>query len=90
MGCNCKGRKRIINNLNSVDHLKIAKDVYTRIIQPKQFEELDEYDWIEIYQAYNAVWPMSSQVPSQRDAYDKVIQAVELMKVKYKTHYGTV
>lgn len=85
MGCACKGGKaKPINNLNSIDHLRIAKDVNDRIISKKSFEEFDDFDWLEIYQAYNAVYPNSSLVPTKEDAINKVVGAVERMKIKYK------
>lgn len=84
MGCNCKGGKaKVINNLNSIDHLRIAEDVNNRIISKGDISTFSDFDWIEIFQAYSAVYPNSSVVPEKDEAVKKVVDAVEWMKVKY-------
>ena len=63
-GCNCKGKKQIINNLNSPDHIQYAKDVYNRVIAPNTTQEFSNVDRVEIIGAYSTLYPASSNVPS--------------------------
>jgi predicted nucleic acid-binding protein len=40
MGCNCKsGKSKPLNNLQSVDHMNLAREVYNTVITQKEIEE---------------------------------------------------
>ena len=82
-GCNCKGKKQIINNLNSPDHIQYAKDVYNRVIAPNTTQEFSNVDRVEIIGAYSTLYPASSNVPSIDDAISKIKEGIELFNVKY-------
>ena len=85
MGCNCKnqGTKRVVNNLNSPDHIQYGKDVYNRVVSPNPTKEFNDLDKVEIMGAYSTLYPQSSQTPSLDDAIDKIREAIELYDVKY-------
>ena len=83
-GCNCKsGKEQKINNLNSIDHLMIGKDVIDRIISVKPFEEITDLDWMEIYNAYQQLYPNSKGVPSKEDCIQQIQNAMGNLKLKY-------
>lgn len=84
MGCNCKGaRPKILNNLKSVDHLKIAKEVDDRILKQKSLEELDDFDWMELYGVFSQLYPNSTGTPSKEEVINEIKNAVALMGIKY-------
>ena len=83
MGCNC-GKPKKLNNLNSQSHLLIAKDVYDRIISQKTIEEIDDSEWVEIYQAYKTVYPNSTSYPDKQRTIEMISNSLMFLKVKYK------
>jgi len=87
MGCNCgkKSTRNPLNNLDSQEHLELAKDVYDRIISQKQFEELDEFDWVELYSVFSQLYPQSTGVPSKEQVINEIKNAVGLLGIKYTT-----
>jgi len=85
MGCNCKGgRKQIINNLNSPDHIAYAKEVYNRIITGEPDQVFTDIDKVEIIGAYATLYPSSSQTPDVSEAIKQIKQGIELFDVQYK------
>jgi hypothetical protein len=84
-GCNCKGgRKQVINQLDSADHIQVGKDVFNSIISKKMIEDLNDLDKIEIMGAYATLYPNSSATPNIGDAINQIKTAIELYDVKYK------
>lgn len=84
MGCNCKGGKaKKLNNLDSADHLLMAKEVMDRVITPKSFAELDEFDWLEIYSTWEQIYPYASNKPSKEQAIIDIQNAVAQLHLKY-------
>ena len=84
MSCNCKGgRKQIINNLNSPDHIGYAKEVYNRVITGEPTQEFTDVDKVEIIGAYATLYPSSSQTPSIEEAIKQIKQGIELYDVRY-------
>jgi len=84
MGCNCKGGKaKKLNNLDSTDHLQMAKEVMDRIITQKSFEELDEFDWMELYSVWEQMYPYASGKPSKEQLIVDIQNAVALLQLKY-------
>lgn len=84
MGCNCKGGKaKKLNNLDSTDHLNLAKEVVDRIITPKSFAELDEFDWMEIYTTWEQLYPYASNKPSKEQCIVDIQNAVAQLHLKY-------
>ena len=77
MGCNCKGGKaRVINNLNSSDHIDLAKGVQTRIILSKDRDAYSEEDKMDIMYAYKELYPNSSGIPNLDNAVDSINIAI--------------
>jgi hypothetical protein len=84
MGCNCKSGKELkLNNLNSIDHLLVGKDVIDRIISVKPFEEITDLDWMEIYNAYQQLYPNSTGVPGKEDCIQQLHNAMGNLRLKY-------
>jgi len=85
MGCNCGkgGKKKSLNNLDSVQHLELAKEVYDRIISQKQFNDIDNFDWAELYSVFSQLYPQSSVVPSKEQLIVDIKNAMGLLELKY-------
>lgn len=85
--CNCKKgvRPKRLNNLTSTDHLKLAEDVNNRIITQKSFEEIDDFDWAELYSVFSQLYPHSSVVPPKETVITEIQNAVGLLGIKYTT-----
>ena len=83
--CNCKGKgkSQTINNLDNVDIINYAKQIYDNIITPNTTGEYSDLDKIEIIGAYSTLYPASSQTPSIEDAINKIKEGIELFDVKY-------
>lgn len=87
--CNCKsGKAKPLNNLNSAEHLLIAKDVWDNIITPNDNREFTDLDVAMIYNAYNAIYPNASMIPTLEDAISKIQQSIGLLEIKYPLRYG--
>jgi hypothetical protein len=84
MGCNCKkGKKQVLNNLDSGDHIQYAKDIFSRVISGNTTQEFSDIDKIEIIHAYSTLYPSASQTPSIEDAINKIKEGIQLFDVKY-------
>lgn len=82
MSCSRCKKKKIVNNLDSPDHIKIAKEIYNEVIlKGEPFNDLDK---IEIYRAYESLYPNSSSKPSIDDAINKIKIGIEIYGTKYK------
>lgn len=55
--CKCGKRAKTLNNLDSVDHLKLASDVYVNLISKKTKEEYDDFDKQEVIATYKQLFP---------------------------------
>lgn len=85
MGCNCKkGTKRVVNNLDNVDYINIAQDVYNRVISSGDISTYTELDIVEIMGAYASLYPNSSSTPSLEEAINQIKIGIELYNVKYR------
>lgn len=81
-GCNCKGGKaKILNNVNNQDILKVVKEIYDRVIDGKEISDFDDFDKLEIFNAYSMLYPNSSQQPDITDAINKIIHALQFLVV---------
>jgi len=75
--CNCKGgKKQIINNLQSSDHIDLAKEVFNNIIQKKTMEEYDDFDNMEILNTYKSLYPNAKTTPSLENAVQNINYAI--------------
>lgn len=82
--CNCKrGKKQIVNNLDSVDHIGYAKEVYNRVITGQPDQVFNDLEKVEIIGAYATLYPSSSATPSIEEAIKQIKQGIELFDVKY-------
>jgi hypothetical protein len=79
MGCNCKGngKKSNLNNLNNIDFINYAKQVYNDVIVGKTLEEYSDLDRVEIISAYSSLYPNSSVLPGIEDGIRNIKDAIE-------------
>jgi hypothetical protein len=82
--CNCKGNKRVINNLDSPDHIRNAQEVYNRIILNGDTSTYTELDIIEIMGAFKSLYPNASATPSVESAINEIKTGIEVYNVKYR------
>jgi hypothetical protein len=82
MGCNCKKTPQVINNLKSQQHLQIADEIMTRVVGDKTWQELEDIDFIEVYAAYNILYPNASQVPSREMVLEHIRNGLQFLKKK--------
>lgn len=75
MGCRCKGGK--LNNLDSLDHLRLASEVYLNIILPKGIENMDEFDQMEVFSVYTQLYPNQKIKPTLEQAVGQLKVAHE-------------
>jgi len=67
--CGCKhGRAAKLNNLDSLDHLKLASDVYVNIVVEKEGQEYDSFDLQEIFSTYTQLYPNQRTKPTLEQA----------------------
>lgn len=81
--CNCKsGKEQKLNNLDSVDHLQIAFDVYNFHIKDKPVDyEYDEAEKNIFIETFRGIYPnVKVQVSYQH--------ALETIKNIYTQYYG--
>jgi hypothetical protein len=81
MGCNCK-KPQVLNNLWSEDHLRLAQDVFERIITKKSIDEFDDLDKLEIFSVYQQIWPNAKIQPEISNAVFMITEAKEMLKTK--------
>jgi hypothetical protein len=83
--CNCKkGRKQVVNNLDSPDHVNNAREVFRTIILDKGISEFNDYDKIEINLAYLSLYPNVKGEPTIEEMVGGIKQGIELYDVKYR------
>lgn len=83
--CNCKGgKKQIINNLDSPDHILVAKDVYNSVISGRDISSFTDLDLIEISNAYLSLYPNVKGTPTLDEMVGGIKQGIELYDVKYR------
>ncbi len=82
MGCNCKKKPQVINNVYNVDVVNYAKDIYNNIISTKTMEEYTDVDKVEIMSAYASLYPASSITPSLEEAINQIKIGINLYEVR--------
>lgn len=81
MGCNCKsGKPQVINNLNSIDHITFAEEVYKNTIVGKSLNDYDDFDKNQILGAYKTLYPNSKVVPTIDNAISNIKVAIDTYK----------
>lgn len=88
MSCSaCKRKPQVINNLDNVDVINYAKQIYDNIISPNTTGEYVDLDKIEIIGAYSALYPNASQIPSLQDAIEHIRIGIELYNDKHTKRF---
>ena len=73
-----------MNNISSIDHVQIAKDVFNSIISQKTIEDLTDLDKIEIMGAFASLYPNASATPSIENAINEIKIGIELYDTKHR------
>lgn len=82
MGCNCKKKPQVINNVYDVNVVNYAKEIYERVVLPNTDGEYTDVDKIEIMEAYASLYPSSSITPSLDDAINQIKIGIELYGIR--------
>jgi len=83
--CNCKkGKKQILNNIESRDHINAAKLIWSDIIEGREVDSFNEMEKSIILQTYSSLYPASKMVPTIDEAIKLIKQAIEIYDVKYR------
>lgn len=82
--CNCKGKGKaqVMNNVENVDVVNYAKEIYDRVISTKTMEEYTDVDKVEIMGAYASLYPASSVTPSLEEAINQIKIGINLYEVR--------
>lgn len=82
MGCNCKNKQQVINNVYNTNIHNYAKEIYERVVVPNTTGEYNDMDKIEIMEGYASLYPSSSQTPTLEDAINQIKIGIELYGVR--------
>jgi hypothetical protein len=87
--CNCKGKgkSQVMNNLDNVDVINYAKQIYQNIILPNTTGEYSDLDKIEIIGAYSSLYPNAKTTPSVADAIEHIKIGIELYDDKQRKRF---
>jgi hypothetical protein len=87
--CNCKGKgkSQVMNNLDNVDVINYAKQIYQNIILPNTTGEYSDLDKIEIIGAYSSLYPNAKTTPSIADAIEHIKIGIELYDDKQRKRF---
>lgn len=87
--CNCKGggKPQQMNNVNSVDHINYAKEIYDKIVGPNTTGEYDDLEKVEIMLAFSTLYPNASAQPSIEGAIEQIKIGIELYNQKFQTRF---
>jgi hypothetical protein len=80
--CNCKKKSVSLNNLKNQEVLNIAKELYDTIITQKTFDEMNDFDWLELYQGWSMLYPHASTKPSKQGVLDDIRNSLQFLKKK--------
>jgi len=83
MGCGCKKKSIPINNVKNQEVLNIANEVNEKILNVKSFDQLDDFDWLELYQVWSLLYPQASNKPSKEGCINDIQTSLQFLKVKY-------
>jgi len=84
MGCNCGKKPKKLNNLDSMDHLMFASEIYSDIVLNKPREEWDQIDEKQLINGYMTLYPNQKINPS----LDVAIQYLREAHQKYISQNG--
>jgi hypothetical protein len=78
MGCKCgHGKATKLNNLDSLDHLKLAFEVEKNTLNNKELDQYDDFDIQEIFSVYNQLFPNQRIKPTLDQAVGQLRIASE-------------
>lgn len=84
MGCNCKsGKVQKLNNLQSIDHLKLAVEVYDEVIKDRDTSTFNDLDKVQIMDVYKSLYPNATGIPSLEEAINAIMSAINIYQQKY-------
>ena len=83
MSCSCKKKHIPINNLKNQEILNIANEINDTIITQKSFAELNDFDWLELYQVWSMLYPQASNKPSKEQCISDIQNSLQFLRVKY-------
>lgn len=78
MGCNCKRKNQVINNLSIPSYVQLGIDAWNQV-KDKKFEDIGDEDWVMLYSAYNKIYPNSKGQPGKQELLE-IIQKVQSYK----------
>jgi hypothetical protein len=78
MGCNCKKKNQVINNLSIPSYVQLGVDAWNQV-KDKKFEEIGDEDWVMLYTTYNKIYPNSKGQPSKQELLE-IIEKVQSYK----------
>ncbi len=76
-----------MNNLDNVDVINYAKQIYQNIILPNTTGEYSDLDKIEIIGAYSSLYPNAKTTPSIADAIEHIKIGIELYDDKQRKRF---
>lgn len=82
MGCNCKRKNQVINNLSVPSYLQLGIDAFNSV-QDKKFEEIGDEDWILLYTSYNQIYPNSKGQPNKQELLEIMSKLQSYKKQPY-------
>lgn len=87
--CNCKGKgkQQTLNNIDSVDHVNYAREIYERVVVPNTTGEYSDLDKIEIIGAFSTLYPNASTTPTVSDAIEQIRIGIELYDSKNQKRF---
>lgn len=84
MSCSKCKQKKMVNNLDSPDHINIVKEIYDRVILQGNINTYTDLDKLEIHRAFDVLYPNSSAVPSLEEAIKQISLGIQVYGIKYK------
>lgn len=78
MGCNCRGKKQVINNLSIPSYVQLGIDAWN-LVKDKKFEDIGEEDWALLYSAYWKIYPNSKGQPAKQELLE-IMEKVQSYK----------
>lgn len=78
MGCNCKRKNQVINNLSIPSYVQLGIDAWNSV-KDKKIDEIGEEDWAMLYSVYWKIYPNSKGQPEKEELL-KIIEQVQQYK----------
>ena len=66
MGCNCRKKNQVINNLKIPSFVQMGIDAWNEV-REKKFEEIQDEDWVQLYSVYWKIYPNSKGQPNKEE-----------------------